>query len=171
MLDSFAALGVPVTATEAEMYRLYTFISEILSFDRFQTRSEKSKLFAQQRLELVHQSFDELIDLGRRGEAFEEMYHRARSRPSPETAIARALKRFHDSVEICYEAAVQDFAVLQYRSRNNAELITSQLSNLNLVYLSLGIDDGGQSVSVPRSPHPTLPTFGAEPDQGVSLIP
>ncbi len=176
LTDPFATLGVPLTAPYLEVVDRYNSVMQLLALDRYQT--EKSQTYAEQNRHLVEQAYQTLSQEDRRAAALETLRQQARqAQPKPNSKFAKALLLYPTiAITAFYESAIDDLKPLQYWSLNNIETVTELLQELNLVflYIKTGLsDEGGQAVSVPRSPRPSPPSFEAEaePDAGLAAVP
>lgn len=176
LYDPFAILGVSIVASERRIFQRYESVTAVLDPDRFREMSEFSQNFAAERLELVRQSYQDLMDSKPKYLTQLQDYV-AENRPKPEGAIATALSSLlREDIKKIYIAAIRDLSELQFSSRTNVTQITPQLTDLNLAYIAIALDfpnpdEGGSPIPTPPRNDP--PEFGAEaePDEGVSLIP
>lgn len=142
--DSYAVLGLAVTADDRRALKRYRSVAKLLHPDSHAqaddiTRGLASQLFAR----LVSPAYTELKQEGGRSEKLAMLRFQVRQlnreEPiSPRSEIAkRLLKTPLPSVDTFYEQAVTDLAESQYQPLSNFEIATPQLEELNLVYLRL----------------------------------
>lgn len=175
LADPFATLGIPLTASPEEVLDRCDAVIRLLSPERYS--SEKNQTYAAENRRFVEHAYVLLSQVDRRSEVIRHLRQQAKSKPQPNSRLARALLKCPSAAVIpFYEGAIDDFQLLQYRSLNNVQTVVELMRELNLVFLYVtrsNADEGGQEVKVPNSPRPSPPTFEAEaePDAGIATVP
>jgi curved DNA-binding protein CbpA len=142
--DSYAVLGLAVTADDRRALKRYRSVAKLLHPDAQINIDSTTKDFASQLFaRLVSPAYAELKQESGRAEKLAMLRFQVRrlSRDEPllpksETA-QRLSKTPLPSVDTFYEQSVTNLAETQYQPLKNFELVTSQLEELNLVYLWL----------------------------------
>ncbi|BAU11066.1 molecular chaperone DnaJ [Leptolyngbya sp. NIES-3755] len=175
LADPFATLGIPLTASPGEVLDRYDAVMQLLAPERYS--SEKNRTYAAENRRFVEHAYLSISQVDQRSEVVKQLRQQAKSKPRPNSRLARALLKCPSSaVTPFYEGAIDDFQLLQYRSLNNIQTVVGLMGELNLVFLYVtrnNADEGGQEVKVPRSPRPSPPSFAAEaePDVGIATVP
>jgi len=142
--DPYAVLGLSVTADDRRVLKRYREIAKLLHPDRYvntdtDLRDLATKMFAK----VVSPAYQKLKQDKGRAENLAVLRFRVRRKMreaplEPESAIAQELMGTVAShVDVFYEQAIAQLAETQFIPLSRFEEITTQLDELNLVYLRL----------------------------------
>lgn len=142
--DPYAVLGLSVAADERRVLKRYHTVAKLLHPDSLLAADPDTKALASQLLaRLVNPAYQRLKQEKERSETMALLRLRVRrinrDEPlSPQCPLAEQLLRLPvQKADIFYEQAVAGLSDSQYQQLDQFESITQQLSELNLVYLSL----------------------------------
>lgn len=172
--DHYALLGVPITADSKEVRKSYLKIARRLHPDSTAISGTDEKQLAEQLLsKFINPAWECLSQEKPRVEYFVVMKMKGQGAAAGDNTVvttfgphARSLFVAPD-VDLRYRSAVQELSEKQYDVLNQAEELTAQLSELNLVYLmktegrTIGTSarSSGESASTPNaSPQSNLST-------------
>ncbi len=153
-IDHHAILGISVDADVKEVRKRYLKIARRLHPDSCKAESEDEKKLANQLLsKLVNPAYEELSQSNREYEAkLRYMGKRLSGEAGKFTLPAQAAKQLSQAganLDIVYKTAVQNIASNEYESLSQVLEKIAELSELNMVYLTLkegrgeGIKPGG----------------------------
>ncbi len=150
-VDSYAVLGVAVTADNNRVLKRYRDIAKLLHPDRFGLEHGDAKELATQLLaSLVNPAYKQLKVEKDRNESVANLRIKVRvlnkrnGAIAPESEVARQLLECAVSaVDVFYEQAIAKLAEGQYQNIDQFESTTEQLGELNLIYLQLKLGDMG----------------------------
>jgi curved DNA-binding protein CbpA len=142
--DSYAVLGLSVTADDRRVLKRYRTIAKLLHPDTHTAADATTKEFANHLLaRLVNPAYQKLKQESHRAEALAALRLRVRrlSREDSlglQSDLARQLLTTPASaVDIVYEQFNAELAETQYQTVDRFEPVTLELAELNLVYLQL----------------------------------
>lgn len=137
--DHFAALGLPVTATTQQIRQRYLTLVRRLHPDVYGLSPEEKEMACQCLAKLVSPAYNTLINERERVEytalirLIAKRLVKQQKTIEPSAAIAHKLLVAPQAY--AYEKAVETLATQQYACIKQSMQLTSQLSELNLVYL------------------------------------
>lgn len=142
--DPYAVLGISVTADDRRVLKRYRDIAKLLHPDRYALDGGNEKELATQLLaRIVNPAYEQLKQEKGRTESVAllriKVRRLCREGPlTPQSDIAHQLMEHPASaVDVFYEQAIAQLADSQYQQFDQFEIVTDQLSELNLVYLQL----------------------------------
>jgi curved DNA-binding protein CbpA len=142
--DPYAVLGLSIASDERRVLKRYRSIAKMLHPDALKHASDNEKFFANQLLaKIINPTYQRLKQEKTRAETIALLRFRVRratrdEQLSPQSPRAKRLcKAAVSDVEMLYEEAIAQLAAQQYSPISNFELITREMSELNLVYLRL----------------------------------
>ena len=140
--DHHAVLGIPVNADEKEVRKRYLKIARRLHPDSCKAGTEAEKKLASQLLsKLVNPAYEQLSQSNR--DYIVSLGHMGRRLAVEKGKIpvaseaAKQLGRSGASLDLAYKSAVQNIASKQYESLDQVLDKIAEISELNLVYLTL----------------------------------
>lgn len=167
-IDHHAVLGVPVDADSKEIRKRYMLIAKTLHPDSRSTASDEDKQLATEILsKLVNPAYEKLSQDKERAEhAVLLRLKGQQASQQPETIelkseLSRTLAHAPDT-EATYKESVKKLAQQQYESLDRMQAITGELSELNLIYLTLKVGRG-EKPTQPRKAPSAPPTMTRPP--------
>jgi tetratricopeptide (TPR) repeat protein len=146
--DPYAVLGISVVSDDRRVLKRYREVAKVLHPDRYVLERTTDKEFATQLFaRLVNPAYEQVKQEQGRRESSANLRFRVRrlckeGPLSPQSAIARQLMEHPASgVDVFYEQAMTKLAEAQYQNFDEFNVITDQISELNLVYLQLKISE------------------------------
>ncbi|PZV08548.1 MAG: molecular chaperone DnaJ [Leptolyngbya sp.] len=148
--DSYAVLGVAITADNNRVLKRYRDIAKLLHPDRFGLEGDAKELATQLLASLVNPAYKSLkLEKGRNESVANlrikvRLLNKRNGAIAPQSPMARQLiERPVSAVDVFYEQAIAQLAETQYQDMDQFESITEQLGELNLIYLQLKLGDMG----------------------------
>lgn len=149
-VDSYAVLGVAVTADNNRVLKRYRDIAKLLHPDCFGLEGNAKELATQLLASLVNFAYKQLKTEKERNESVANLrikvrlIHKRNGAIAPQSDVARQLlERPVSAVDVFYEQAIAKLAEAQYQDIDQFESTTEQLGELNLIYLQLKLGDMG----------------------------
>lgn len=142
--DPYAVLGLSVTADDRRVLRRYRSVAKQLHPDTYVNIDEAVKRLASQLLaQLINPAYQQLKQDKGRAEVTAMLRIRVRSQArtqnlTPQHPRAQQLINVPpQALDMLYEQAIAELAETQYQNLDRFESVTTQLAELNAVYLHL----------------------------------
>ena len=166
--DHYALLGVPITADAKEVRKSYLKIARRLHPDSTAISGTDEKQLAEQLLsKFINPAWECLSQEKPRVEYFVVMKMKGQGAAAGDNTVVTTFGPYARSlfvapdVDLKYRSAVQELSEKQYDVLNQAEELTAQLSELNLVYL---MKTEGRTIGTSaRSPGESASSSNASP--------
>jgi curved DNA-binding protein CbpA len=169
--DHFAVLGLPVTANASQIRQRYLTIVRRLHPDVYGLSADEKEVACEYLTKLVSPAYNTLINERERAE-YSVLIRLIAKRLikqdlslSPVSAFANKL--LSTTQEFSYEQAVEVVAGRQYESLQQIMTFTSQLSELNLVYL---VKSEGYNKNLSKSEEPAINIPPVSTNQILNII-
>ena len=174
--DHYALLGVPITADSKEVRKSYLKIARRLHPDSTAISGTDEKQLAEQLLsKFINPAWECLSQEKPRIEYAVVMKMKGQGAAAGDNTVVTTFGPYARSlfvapdVDLKYRSAVQELSEKQYDVLNQAEELTAQLSELNLVYL---MKTEGRTIGTSaRSPSESASTPSASPQSNPSTNP
>ena len=174
--DHYALLGVPITADAKEVRKSYLKIARRLHPDSTAISGTDEKQLAEQLLsKFINPAWECLSQEKPRVEYFVVMKMKGQGAAAGDNTVVTTFGPYARSlfvapdVDLKYRSAVQELSEKQYDVLNQAEELTAQLSELNLVYL---MKTEGRTIGTSaRSSGDTTSTPSASPQSNPATNP